>query len=99
MLLVAVMLFVPVYEAFACSVEPVAHAQDFDVASDASESGSETDHSHGLCGHNHCHHTTADLPDAIVLTDATEKCRLAWSLRDNGALSSAAYGPLRPPRI
>lgn len=99
MLLVGVLLSVPVYEAFACSFEPATHVQGVEVAEETSDSGGATDHSHGLCGHNHCHHTTANVPEAIVLSDATRKGNLAWALSDDSRPSSATDGLLRPPRI
>ena len=99
MLLVAALMFVPVYEAFACSFEPATHAQGVEVAAETSDAGAAMEHGHGMCGHNHCHHTTANVPEAIVLSDATREGNLAWALSDDKRPSSATDGLLRPPRI
>lgn len=102
-LLVAVLVIVPVADAFACSFESgEAHAtvavDDHAAAShDDAGKGDAPDGSHGACAHNHCHHSTANLPSsAAVGYDAARVLRPVP--QDSTRAFGLSEGPMRPPR-
>lgn len=103
-LLVAVLVIVPVVDAFACSLESKAEhvaaaADDHSPSSphDETGKGDAPDGSHGVCAHNHCHHSSANLAyNAAVGYDTPRVVR--FSLHDTALASGLSEGLMRPPR-
>lgn len=106
LLMVAVMLVVPVYEAFACALESVpdvaAHAADAghahpgDVADTAHDDLDEA--AHGDCVHNHCHHGAADRPPLWLAGSQAFAPGAPWLQHDRRLPGGALDGVMRPPR-
>ncbi len=107
MLLLAVMVFMPVADAFSCSLESEqTHASEFSANSDQGthdESGSgeenPSDVSHDVCVHNHCHHTTADLPPQPEVGAFFLKADGPHPIDDANLLAKVSDEFIRPPRI
>jgi hypothetical protein len=102
MLLIAVMLIVPVLDAFACALEPASGHWTEMVTDEAEDSPGERDDSekpHGLCAHNHCHHTMGSVPsnEAVGLRVYQGGAHLAF--QDDAHRSIVSDGPIEPPRI
>lgn len=103
-LLVAVLVIVPVVDAFACSFESdgehAAAVGDDHAASathDDAGKGGVPDGTHGVCAHNHCHHSSANLFfSATVGYDTTRSLQAAF-LDPLHALG-VYEGLMRPPR-
>lgn len=100
MLLVAVMLFVPVADAFACAAEPVAaHATvDEDATMDAAQHASDDGHAHGVCAHNHCHHNATGVACDLRIRASALDTRTLWAWHDDHPPSGDTDSLLRPPR-
>lgn len=104
-LLVAVLMMMPVIDAFMCSFE--SEAEHAAIALDESatpSAGDEAgkgdapeDRAHGVCMHNHCHHSTANLFfSASVNHDAA---RVVQSAPQDATPAFGVYEQLlRPPR-
>ena len=107
MLLLAVMVLMPVTEAFSCSLEGEStHSAevvtDGDQASHTEDSSGKEDTgeaSHDVCVHNHCHHTTADLPPQSAVGAFFLKAADPQPIDDANLLANASDGLMRPPRI
>jgi len=104
MLLIAVMVVVPVADAFGCapevppgdSIEMV--VDDHVSAQGESDETGDTERQNGGCAHNHCHHTTASIPaNPAIIQDIFSKDILLAS-GDDDRLSNAYGGVMRPPR-
>lgn len=107
-LLVAVLLIVPVADAFACAFDSDAGHADAGHAvavtdEDASPSSGEEDGKGGkpdgahVCAHNHCHHPAANIFFVTrVDFDPRGVARPDSPARNQG--SGPAEGPRRPPR-
>ncbi|WP_374153137.1 hypothetical protein ABQY58_016650 [Xanthomonas hortorum pv. hederae] len=103
MLLIAVMVMLPVFDAFSCALEPASgHSTEMVVDDDANSSGERGDDAerpHGVCAHNHCHHSTALVPsNAAIGQDFFPKDALL-AFQDDSRLSNVSDGLMRPPRI
>ncbi|MBL8264436.1 MAG: hypothetical protein JNM58_18635 [Xanthomonadaceae bacterium] len=101
MLLIAVMAAVPVADAFACAFESEStHAAEAGerTASDPSGKQREADTQHGVCAHNHCHHTTADVPSDGLAAPDHGRGGAAYPCQDANRLSNCSDGLMRPPR-
>lgn len=101
MLLIAVMAAVPVADAFPCAFESEStHAAEVGerTASDPSGKQRETDTQHGVCAHNHCHHTTADVPSGGLTAPDHGRGGAAYPYQDANRLSNCSDGLMRPPR-
>lgn len=102
-LLIAALLFVamvvlPTLDAFACALEVA--VPDVTVAGAPAQDGHERggDHELGVCGHNHCHHASANvLPDACA-ADAAAGRQLPVERLRAFALTHASNNLMRPPR-
>lgn len=101
-LLVAVMVIVPVADAFLCSFESDAqHATNDHTGSslqDEAGKGDVPDGSHGACAHNHCHHAAANLffsAGVLYLGVHVEQP----ALQDPGRAFGLSEGPMRPPQV
>lgn len=100
-LLVAVMVIVPVAEAFVCSFESGAqHATNDHTGSssqDEAGKGDVPDGSQGACTHNHCHHSAANL-----FFSATVEYLAVHVVQpvphDPVRVSEQSDGPMRPPQ-
>ncbi len=102
MLLIAVMLMVPVLDAFACALEPVAgHSTELvtDEDADSPDERGDSERSHGVCAHNHCHHTTASVPSDEALGLNIRPNRAVLAFQDHVRRSFVSDGPIKPPRI
>ena len=102
MLLIAVMLIVPVLDAFACALEPASGHWTEMVTDEAEDSPGERDDSekpHRLCDHNHYHHTMGSVPsnEAVGLRVYQGGAHLAF--QDDAHRSIVSDGPIEPPRI
>ena len=100
MLLLAAMLIAPVMDVFAFVSEiPSVHAgQASHDAPPAEDLGSD-EHGHGVCGHNHCHHTTAHFSGQVAIPEAAVNGRAPYVGADADRVSNVSDGLLRPPRI
>lgn len=103
-LLVAVLVIVPAADAFACSFEfdtehAAAAADDHSESSaqDDAGKGDSQDGAHGICAHNHCHHSSAHLWFSASVTYDTTGIVLAAS-PDSVFPFGVSEGPMRPPR-
>ncbi|MBP6725656.1 MAG: hypothetical protein KA132_00385 [Thauera sp.] len=96
-LLLAVLVTLPVLDAFACAFEGTAvHATSELQAGPHDDEGDSR--SHGACGHHHCHHASANiLPDA-GLRNAPFKRALPVGYVDTLPLTGVLEGLMRPPR-
>ena len=107
MLLLAVMVFMPVVDAFSCSFEAEpSHAAGFSTDGDRTphdEDGSDgknpDEAPHDACVHNHCHHVTADLPPGFVTGALLLKAGGPHPVDDANRLPDMSDGLMRPPRI
>jgi hypothetical protein len=100
MLLLPVMLFAPVIDAFACTAEISAVHLAGDTALDPpAEDVLSDEQSHGACGHNHCHHTVAHIAALVAFADGAGKGRVPPARHDVDRISNVSDGLLRPPRI
>ncbi len=101
-LLIAVMVVVPVADAFACALEwDVGHATELALADDADAQGNDGqgETAHGVCAHNHCHHSTVGVPATAVVTEPPFDGSAQLSLVASGHLQDVTDGLMRPPRI
>lgn len=101
-LLLAVMVIVPVADAFVCSFESDAHHATADHTEsspqDEAGKGDVADGAHGACAHNHCHHAAANLFfSAAVGYHAVHVVQPAP--RDPGHAFGRSEGPMRPPQV
>lgn len=102
-LIIAVLVIVPVADAFACSFEiDVGHAAsateaDARPSADEKERDGLPDGSHDMCVHNHCHHPSANI---FFLTSASyDPAAIVPSAFQAPAPASEVYeGLIRPPR-
>ena len=99
-LLLAVMVIVPVADAFVCSFESDAHHATADHTGsspqDEAGKGDVPDGSHAACAHNHCHHAAANLFfSAAVGYRAVHDVQPA---PQGGAAATAAHKPPAPAR-
>ena len=96
-LLLAVLVTLPVLDAFACAFEgTAAHATSELQAGPHDDEGDSR--SHGACGHHHCHHASASiLPDA-ALRGAALKRSLPIGCADTLPLTGVLGGLMRPRR-
>lgn len=100
-LLLAVMVIVPVADAFVCSFESDAHHATADHTGsspqDEAGKGDVPDGSHAACAHNHCHHAAANL-----FFSAAVGYRAVHDVQpvpqDPGRASALSEGPMRPPQ-
>ncbi|WP_058833533.1 hypothetical protein [Luteimonas abyssi] len=106
MLLIAVLVAVPVADAFACSLElesshAAVHASERGGDPVPATQGDEGDaeRPHGVCAHNHCHHTTANVPVRVALSQDMLARSPGMSFEDDGRPQHASDGLMRPPRI
>lgn len=99
-LLVAVMVIVPIADAFLCSFETDSHAVSDHAGpalQDESGEGDAPGGAHGGCVHNHCHHSAAHLFfSAAVRHLAVEVVQPVP--QDPGRASWLSEGPMRPPQ-
>ena len=101
-LLIAVMVILPVADAFACALEgDVGHATEMAIADDLDPQGNtdEGETQHGVCAHNHCHHSTVGVPTTAVLAESLFGSTVNLSLVASGHLQDITDGLMRPPRI
>ncbi|MFC4729442.1 hypothetical protein [Coralloluteibacterium thermophilus] len=102
-LLVAVLVILPIADAFACSFESLdthtAIALDDHASSPSDDAGKGDDSSnaHGVCAHGHCHHSTANVPSSTTVGYDAVRAVQAVS-QDDPPASGISEGPLRPPR-
>ncbi|MBN8726774.1 MAG: hypothetical protein J0H15_03600 [Xanthomonadales bacterium] len=104
LLLIAVLVIVPVADAFACSLEVdaahamvAAHDHSLSAPCDDAGTGGAPDGAHGGCAHSHCHHATADLSFGTAVSyDAA--CVVVVGLVDATLPPGSSEGPRRPPR-
>lgn len=107
MLLLAVMVLMPVADAFSCALESETdHAVEFAVDGDQAphdrdDSGEEGREQapHGVCVHNHCHHTTADMPPQVAVGAFYAKAGNLYPVNDASHLANLSDRLMRPPRI
>lgn len=106
MLLIAVLVAVPVADAFACSLEmesahAASHAAERGDAPASASQGDDGDaeRAHGVCAHNHCHHTTANVPVRVALSHGPLVRGPGIRFEDDGRPQHARDGLMRPPRI
>ena len=100
-LLIAVMVIVPVADAFSCSFEGEAtHAT---VSADdhvpPTQDDGESPATHGVCSHNHCHHSTADVPSRLAIGPHEQHRIVLLPVDDDRHLASWPDDLMRPPRI
>jgi hypothetical protein len=101
-LLIVVVAVVPVADAFSCALESeISHAAEGLAGGDAGAHDEEAsgDTLHGVCPHNHCHHTTADVPPEAAVGAIAFEGGVAAAADDAGRPASGSDGPMRPPRI
>ena len=108
MLLLAVMTLMPVADAFSCSFEEESsHAVEFAIDGEQAshdegvpgEKKNPGETSHDVCVHNHCHHTTADLPPQPAIGGLFLKAADPQPIDDANLLANVSDGLMRPPRI
>lgn len=100
MLLLAAMLIAPVMDAFACAAEiPSVHAGEASLDAPSAEELRSNEHGHGVCGHNHCHHTIAHVTAQVAIADASGAGGAPHMGRDADRVSNVSDGLFRPPRI
>lgn len=100
MLLLAAMLIAPMMDAFACAAEiPSVHAGEPSLNAPSAEDLRSDEHGHGVCGHNHCHHTTGHITAQMAIAGAIGKGRAPQVGPDADRVSNVSDGLLRPPRI
>ena len=96
-LLLAVLVTLPVLDAFACAFEgPAAHATSELQAGPHDDEGDTR--SHGACGHHHCHHASANILPDVAMRNAPLKRLLPVGYADPLPLAGILEGPMRPPR-
>ena len=99
-LLVAVLVIMPVADAFVCSFEVDTHAASDHAGPappDEAGEGDAPDSAHGGCVHNHCHHSTANFfGSAAVVYPAAHVVQHAQ--HDPSRASALSEGPMRPPQ-
>jgi len=102
-LLVAVLVILPIADAFACSFESLdthtAIALDDHASSPSDDAGKGDDSgdAHGVCAHGHCHHSTANVPSSTTVGYDAVRVVQAVS-QDDPPASGIPEVPLRPPR-
>lgn len=100
-LLVAVLVIMPVADAFVCSFEVDTHAASDHAGpapQDEAGEGDAPDSAHGGCVHNHCHHAAANLffsAGVLYLGVHVEQP----ALQDPGRAFGLSEGPMRPPQV
>lgn len=107
MLLLAVMVVMPVVDAFSCSFETEpSHAAEFSFDldrmqhdQDDSDGKSPDEPPHDTCMHNHCHHVTADLPPRQMADAVPLKAGDPRPIDDANRLTDVSDRLMRPPRI
>ena len=102
MLLVAAMVIVPVADAFSCSFEPeTMHATSLssDHAADEAPTSPDGPTTHDICSHNHCHHTTADVPSSLLVGTVALRRNGLLPANDDQHRANRPDQLLRPPRI
>ena len=102
-LLLAVMVIVPVADAFVCSFESDAHHATADHTrsspQDEAGKGDVPDGSHAACAHNHCHHAAAERAPLFDMADTQPLDGSGHARPANDvAPSTSADGLKRPPR-
>ena len=96
-LLLAVLVTLPVLDAFACAFEgTAAHATSELQAGPHDDEGDSR--SHGACGHHHCHHASANILPDVTMRSATFKRLLPVGYADTLPLAGILEGLMRPPR-
>lgn len=101
-LLIAVMVIVPLSDAFACALEiktPYA-AETIDVGVlEACNDAVDGDRTHAACAHSHCHHSSSSVPAGLaVMADAFARGHIL-SLDDTLQFHDLSEGLMRPPRV
>jgi len=104
LLLIAVMVVVPVADAFSCSLEVErshsgSSASGHDASDDADTKQNDSASGHEVCTHNHCHHTTAALPAPHVLGSVAFDGDSLSPANDQNRLANRPDQLMRPPRI
>lgn len=102
-LLLAVLVIVPVADAFACAFESAPDHASAVAEHDHAAPQGEGDHdggpdqTHGGCAHHHCHHSTANICFAVNVHYDTAGVAIP-ALQDLTHALGMSEGPMRPPR-
>lgn len=102
-MLIAVLVLVPVVDAFACSFEdlaPTSHAMSAEAGHDDARhaTADDADAAHETCGHHHCHHTASTTPPGSLNDTLVLRGDRLPAQADDHLPSRLSDGPMRPPR-
>lgn len=96
-LLIAALAIVPVLDA-GCSMEATSAHTESSLATSGDDHGGDKERQHGLCTHNHCHHSGANLLPAGGDADFDAMRQPLLAREQTLPLLAITDGLMRPPR-